>query len=435
MAQQVIKETFSSSRIFPGTLHDFTLFIPGEYDPAQPAALTVTADRMDYSDIMSELIRENKMPVSIGLFIGAGQRPPLRDGASARSSRSQEYDALGTCYPDFVINELIPYITEKYKLNLTDDPDLRLVAGCSSGGIVSWNLAWERNDYFHRVMIFSPTFCAFRGGDAYPAMMRKYETKNIRCFMVVGTDDMRNSAGDWYLEALRADKAMEYAGYDYSFTIIKGGTHGCGFREHDMPKKGMAWCWQDWQTKKVRPLHYSPRVADMISPDSGWEVFDGAMPEKNGLPAAIVPERESKDFAAYAIASDRARLYIADPARRFIFSRSIQNDGTLTDLEKFGHLDLADDFTLPGALDVETDIQDRVYAATELGIQTFSSQSEHNCILPLPGNRAVRKIVLTAGDVPYMYAECADGRIYRRRWLVSGITADTSVSAPDTQAF
>lgn len=435
MEQQLIPDDFTTSRIFPGTSHRFTLFIPEEYDPEQPAGVTVTADQRDCSAVMAELIREKKMPVSVGIFIGSGQRAALRDGAAPRSSRSQEYDALGTGYPEFVIDELIPYIKEKYKLNLTDDPDLCLTAGCSSGGIVSWNMAWERNDFFHRVMLFSPTFCAFRGGDSYPAMIRKYETRKIRCFMLAGTDDMRNSAGDWHLEALRAAKAMEYAGYDFTFTLIEGGRHGCCFNDHDTLKQGMEWCWQDWQNKRVRPLHFSPRISDMISIDSEWEEFDAPLPRKNDLAASVVPESLLEKFSAYAIAPDRGRLYVSDPARRFIFAWSIRNDGTLTDLEKFGHLDLADDFMIPGASDIETDIQDRVYAATELGIQTFSSQSEHNCILPLPGNRAVKRIVLTADTVPYMYAECADGKIFRRPWLVSGLVATTPVTPPSTSPF
>lgn len=173
----------------------------------------------------------------------------------------------------------------------------------------------------------------------------------------------------------------------------------------------------------------------MVTTESVWEEFEGPLPPKNTLPSTVVPELILKEFAAYAIAPDRGRLYTAAPDRRFIFAWSLQNDGTLKDREKFGHLDLADDFHFPGAFDVETDVQDRVYAATELGIQTFSSQSEHNCILPLPGNRTVKKIVLTADAAPCMYAECADGKIFRRPWLVSGISEETPVTAPSTKPF
>jgi hypothetical protein len=245
IAKYTIQEgDFTGSKIKPGTVHRYKLYIPSPSGRAEPAALYVQQDGLlgFVPEIFEKLNAEGAMPGCIALGVVSGSFPATREGGFARSTRSPEYDGLGPDYANFLIDELIPFVKKEYGLTFAEDPDFHLIAGCSSGGISAWNAAWERNDFFHRVYMNSPTFSAFRGGDSLTVLMRKYETKSIRAFMTVGTDDMRNSAGDWYLEALSAGEALKYANYDCEFEVIQNGSHGVGFGDAQVFEKAMRFC-------------------------------------------------------------------------------------------------------------------------------------------------------------------------------------------------
>ncbi len=448
---------FTSSRIFPGTMHVFTLVQVGEAgDDGVVPGLVVSQDEFNPTETVRKLVAEGAMPACVGVYVRSATRPATSPGGFDRSNRSQEYDGLGPDYPNFLVEELIPHLERSYRFRVSRNPDLHFICGSSSGGISSWNACWERNDWFRRCYICSPTFCSFRGGDQFPVLIRKYETKKIRCYMTVGTEDMRNSAGDWFLEAHTAARAMEYAGYDFFFNVFGGGRHGCGFGIQDLLEDVLRFCWKDWATDPVRARHLSPRVADLVAQDSEWEPADGPLPVREppatengaylfqegcGDIVLRAPDGTERRFATglegisgLALSSDRWRLYIAAPSRRFVYAMSVLPDGALTDFGKFGHLHLADDFSRPGALDVVTDFQDRVYAATELGIQTFSSQSENNCVLPLPGNLPVTGLAFGGADGKTLYAASGD-RVFRRPWLVAGRTNATPATQPSTAPF
>ena len=54
----------------------------------------------------------------------------------------EEYDEVGSEYPDFLVDEFIPWFIQKYDLKIDPNPDMHMVAGSSSGGISAWNIAW-----------------------------------------------------------------------------------------------------------------------------------------------------------------------------------------------------------------------------------------------------------------------------------------------------
>src|SRR5258706_14998355 len=41
---EVLKFTFESSKIFPGTVRDYWVYVPNQYDPANPACVYVNQD-------------------------------------------------------------------------------------------------------------------------------------------------------------------------------------------------------------------------------------------------------------------------------------------------------------------------------------------------------------------------------------------------------
>src|SRR6266481_2868111 len=195
----VAKYTFDQSRIFPGTMRDYWVYVPKQYDAAKPACVMVFQDGGSYVKtngdfrtpiVFDNLIHKKEMPVTIGIFINPGKVPPAEPEQKPRDNRSFEYDSLGDQYARFLLEEILPEVGRKY--NLTKDPEGRAICGISSGGICAWTVAWERPDAFRKVLSHVGSFTNIRGGHVYPALIRKTEKKPIRVFLQDGAKDLDN---------------------------------------------------------------------------------------------------------------------------------------------------------------------------------------------------------------------------------------------------
>ncbi|HWC88049.1 MAG TPA: hypothetical protein VG433_00275, partial [Pirellulales bacterium] len=71
---ELIKRTFSSSKFFPGTVRDYVIYVPKQYDPNKPACVHVNQDGVQFKapDVLDRLIHEKKLPVMIGVFVKPG---------------------------------------------------------------------------------------------------------------------------------------------------------------------------------------------------------------------------------------------------------------------------------------------------------------------------------------------------------------------------
>jgi len=261
--------TFESSAIFPGTRRSGTVFIPAQYDGSAPACVYVRQDGYNGKEkaMLEALIAAKDMPVTIGVFIRPGDLPaPMKD-TMGRRNRCFEYDGVGDSYARFLVDELLPYVAKTFDLKLSGSGNDRCIAGGSSGGIAAFNAAWERPDAFSRVYANSGSFVAFRGGNEFPTLIRKFEAKPIRAYLTTGTGDMENCAGDWFLLDQEMDKALKFSGYDYSFHIVNGG-HVAGWNEN-FPE-AMKFIWRGWP-EPVKAGHSAPRVRDVLVPGAQWE--------------------------------------------------------------------------------------------------------------------------------------------------------------------
>ena len=149
--------TFEASEVFPGTTRGYSVYVPAEYDAAEPASLMVFQDGPAYAKgdgafrapaVFDALIAAGQMPVTIAVFVEPGRVVATREKARDRSNRSFEYDSLGDRYVTFLEQELLPVALEG--LNVTADPQQRAICGISSGGICAFTAAWERPDLFGR---------------------------------------------------------------------------------------------------------------------------------------------------------------------------------------------------------------------------------------------------------------------------------------------
>lgn len=246
------------SEVFQGTLRQYYLYVPAQYDGSEPAALMVFQDGHAYVDekgqarttiVMDNLIHKGDMPVTIGVFVNPGVFLDKIEGRQAwdtgkkegKSNRSVEYDTLNSDYARMLETELLPEVSKRVKL--TDDPNRRAICGVSSGGICAFTVAWERPDLFRNVISHVGSFTNIRGGHVYPALIRKGEKRPIRIWFQGGRNDLDNAHGNWWLANLQMSKALGFAEYDHKF-VATDGKHGLMDGGKLLPD-AMRWTWGD----------------------------------------------------------------------------------------------------------------------------------------------------------------------------------------------
>ncbi|HVV73940.1 MAG TPA: SMP-30/gluconolactonase/LRE family protein, partial [Verrucomicrobiae bacterium] len=194
------------------------------------------------------------------------------------SNRSFEYDSLGDAYARFLIEEAIPFVTNKYSLALTSDPELRAVCGSSSGGICAFTVAWERPDQFRKVLSTVGSFTNIRGGHNYPALIRKTERKPLRVFLQDGSNDLNNLFGDWPLANQEMASALRFMGYDHKL-VLGDGSHNSRHGGAIFPE-ALRWLWRAPQPLPAPltkdNLKGDDALAKLLPPQGSWElVVDG----------------------------------------------------------------------------------------------------------------------------------------------------------------
>src|SRR5205809_5135524 len=71
---EIMKFTFDSSKIFPGTSRDYWVYVPAQYDPSVAACVYVNQDGIQWNapTVFDNLIYKKEMPVTIGVFVNPG---------------------------------------------------------------------------------------------------------------------------------------------------------------------------------------------------------------------------------------------------------------------------------------------------------------------------------------------------------------------------
>lgn len=291
------KGVFTESQIFPGTEREYSVYIPAQYDPAQPASLMVFMDGSGYSSadgafrapiVLDNLIHQKLMPVTIAVFVNPGVIKAKVNGASDRSNRSFEYDSLGDRYTNFLIKEFLPVALKD--LNVSRDPNQRAVCGISSSGICAFTVAWERPDQFGKVLSHIGSFTNIRGGWAYPGLVRKSKNnpKAIKVYLQEGKEDLNNLHGNWPLGNQDLAAALQFAGYTYKLTMTEGG-HSGKFGGEDLPN-ALRWLWDENAESTNIPI---------VETKPKWEPHPDAV-EREDVPHGKVIDMapwESKVFA------------------------------------------------------------------------------------------------------------------------------------------
>ena len=331
---------------------------------------------------LAKLMSAGRIPHGIVVSFEAGNLPPSGGGA-ARWMRAGELDQPGTEYPSAIIEEVIPAAERILGVKGSPSPDLHFITGASSGGIAAWNACWFRNDYFRRCYCNSPTFSNIRGGNQLMPLVRKCETRPIRAYLTCGTDEPDYFFGDSYLVAEDAVSALRFAGYEMRFDRFVHGGHGAAWGDPAHLAKVLAWLFEDWRTKPVAVVTNPIRVRDALAKGSVWRPCSFAMP---------VPRREVRSC-------DRERVYSVSPDCRFVTSERERADGTRDQRLRLAPLELAWNATRVGGTALAVAADDRVWVATELGVQGVVSFGITDVVLPLPGDLPCDNVALVGTNL------------------------------------
>src|SRR5271168_3109707 len=132
----VTKHVLAAGVFYPGTPHNYSVYVPAQYDAKKPTAFMVFLDGSGYLGdgirvpvVLDNLIAKHEVPPMIGIFVDPGVLPVVSDEAQSRFERIFEYDSLSDRYSRFLLEELIPAVAKEY--NLSKLPDDHGIAGTS----------------------------------------------------------------------------------------------------------------------------------------------------------------------------------------------------------------------------------------------------------------------------------------------------------------
>lgn len=284
-----------TSHIYDGMTSNYWIYVPAQYDPKTPAAVMVFNDGGGYLDrkgnhpalnVIDNLISQHKIPVMVAVFTDPGDisgspGTPTYKFVEAYSKkwsrtlkdsmRSTEYDTVSDHYARFLRDELLPTVAAKY--NLRKDAYSHAITGMSSGGIASFNAAWQIPDEFSRVISWIGSFTAIQwhedaavpdGGQDYPEKILRETHRNIRVWLQDGNNDQENPRyGSWPLANIRMANALKLKGYDFHLRFGQG-PHSPVEGGAEFPDE-MIWLWRDYDPARTSE-NYAQDPAEAAKP-------------------------------------------------------------------------------------------------------------------------------------------------------------------------
>ncbi|MEG3148186.1 alpha/beta hydrolase-fold protein [Sphingomonas sp. RT2P30] len=265
------------SRVYPGTVRRYWVYVPAAYDPAKPPNLLLFQDGQRATNpagslrvpaVLDKLIEQGAIPPTLGVFVTPGHLAAhYLDtlGMGNPDHRAEEYDALSDDYARMTLDELLPEVAKRWRF--AADPRRRAIGGTSSGAIASWTVAWRHPEAFGNVISFIGSYTSIGlkfgadgtpltfGGDTYPGIIRKSPIRPLRIFLQDGTGDLDNEHGNWFLANQQMLKSLEWSNahadterrpgprYDINHAWTTGG-HSDADGAAILPEV-LRWIWRD----------------------------------------------------------------------------------------------------------------------------------------------------------------------------------------------
>ena len=418
-AGTIVTCSIDHSDIYPGTSRAYKVYVPAQYGGDKPACLLVCMDGILYDAAakMDTLIAAGDMPVCIGVFVEPGVIKNSH-GDVVRYNRSREFDTMNSHWAEFLERELLPQVEgmtldDGRVLHISSDANDRAITGASSGGICAWSAAWYRPDLFSRVYTAVGTFVAMRGGNDFPALVRKTEPKAIRIFMQDGEKDAWNPLfGSWWEYNQLMHSALQFAGYELAEAWDKGG-HSIRYGTLAFAD-AMRFLWKGWPQRVKKGKSGNDMLREILADGEDWKFVARYSAHRDTLylnPAITISAKQKliSSGSHFALSPDHSVMVQSEPGSNWLIAYVVGNDGELLHGERFYWLHSADNDALQENGPMAFDTDGNLYVATALGVQVCDQNGRVRAILDLPQG-AVTNLSFVGNT---LYVVCG-GNIYQR---------------------
>lgn len=151
--EKVIKSVFLKRGV------ELEIFTPDNLLGNEELSLLVINDGQDVEtlnlrDTLSNLYNQNRIEALVVVAVKAA-KDRVQEYGVAGMLDFQGRGAKAAAYTDFIIQELIPYVQVEVQFPINGK---RVFAGCSLGGLSAFDVAWNNDNYFDAVGVFSGSF-------------------------------------------------------------------------------------------------------------------------------------------------------------------------------------------------------------------------------------------------------------------------------------
>ncbi len=179
-----------------------------------------TADRLIHQEVIVPLI-------IVGIDNAQGER--IKEYLPFRSFNPPILRPLGKRYPNFLINEVMPFVSERYRV--ARGPENSALGGSSLGALISLYTVIQRPEVFGGLLLESPSlFISYRRIVKFSRLVRQWPAK---VFLAIGTREAgREDKDRQVVEDVRElERTLRRAGLDNRRLLVKvdaGATHSEG---------------------------------------------------------------------------------------------------------------------------------------------------------------------------------------------------------------
>jgi predicted alpha/beta superfamily hydrolase len=185
-------------------------------------------------ETVDRLIRQEVIPPLIVVGIDNTQGDRIKEYLPYRSFHPPVLRPQGRRYPEFLLNEVMPFVYERYRI--ARGPENTGLGGSSLGALISLFVVMERPGIFGKALLESPSlFVSNRRILKHTRLFRQWPAK---VFLAIGTRESgREDKDRQVVEDVRAlERSLRRAGLDDGRLLVKI-DEGAGHNEGEWAKR------------------------------------------------------------------------------------------------------------------------------------------------------------------------------------------------------
>jgi sugar lactone lactonase YvrE/enterochelin esterase-like enzyme len=152
------------------------------------------------------------------------------------------------------------------------------------------------------------------------------------------------------------------------------------------------------------PDGFNPGKLILVRPSGEKVIVDEGLKFPNGV----------------ALSPDQTQLYATESATHWVWVYTVNNDGTLSDKQRYGWLHVPDTEENAWPDGLKCDTAGRIFVATRIGIQVLDQLGRVNAIIPVPASNSQASNVYFGGQALDVLYVTAGDKVFRRKLKTKG---------------